>query len=261
MKKKKAFNVRYPKQRAEQIIKNHYTQREIKRLREKWNIPQDGIKVNEDSEKWQAWFDKSNDNYLDSAQHLKEESELKQKLQTLSYEQYPYKEREADQNRLASKIPINEYGNDLLVLRQQLELSDYWDTFIEHYLKFNTIEGLIGNNSAIHTIINAKTGEYEVYLRIWEHTRIQDIKAMWSQVRFHQQRILGFKKIFRDSDPRIIDRNLYIYNLHQSGDKVSDIADSVYKKYAKEDTEYTKEEEKIYLMTEEAIMKVISRIK
>lgn len=141
MRIKKVKKIRYPKQRAEQILKFPVFQQEILRLRKKWRLPETGIKSNKESEQWYAWFNKLNDDYLAS-------------------KEYNFK-----------LAPINKFRHDLITLRGKMGLSDYWDEFIERYLKFNDTYGLKGNNTSLVWQIDAGTGEKRAFIEYWGHTR------------------------------------------------------------------------------------------
>ena len=225
MKKKKAFDVRFPKQRAEQILKYPVFQQEILRLRKKWRLPEIGIKSNKESGQWHAWFYKLNDDYLDSKEYS------------------------------VKLAPINEFRRNLLTLRKQMRLSDYWDDFIERYLKFNDTYGLIGNNTSLVWQVDENTGERRTFIEFWGHTRREDILDTWSAAKVLQEKMPGYKKTFRDSDPQVLERDFYIYKLHLEGKSAKEITDDVYKHFVKE----LKDEKKIYDINEDAVRKAIRR--
>lgn len=225
MRIKKVKKIRYPKQKAEQILKYPVFQHEIFKLRKKWRLPEIGIKSNKESEQWHAWFYKLNDDYLASKEYSTE------------------------------LAPINEFRHNLLTLRKKMGLSDYWDEFIERYLKFNDTYSLKGNNTSLVWQIDENTGEKRTFIEYWGHTRREDILDAWSSAKFLQEKMPGYKKTFRDSDPQVLERDFYIYRLHLEGKSVKEIADDIYDHFVKE----LKDEQKIYEMTEDAIRKAITR--
>lgn len=253
MRIKKSLKIRFPKQRAEEIARRPFFQKEIARLRKKWRISVEGFQSNEESKQWHNWMAKISDDYLESEDYWKEVEHIK-KRQELPSAEYPYTQELEDWKNLRLKVPINQYKNDLLTFREQLNLSNYWGRFIERYLMFNDLYG-VSNNTAIEMQKKEKTGEWELYLRIWEHTRISDIKSIWSDVKVHQERIPGFKKTFRDSNVKIIERNEYIMALYGQGKNAKEIAQSVYKRFVgSDDARY----DDIYNLTDFTVRKIIS---
>lgn len=77
----------------------------------------------------------------------------------------------------------------------------------------------------------------------------------WSSAKFLQEKMTGYKKTFRDSNPQVLERDAYINKLHLEEKSLKEIADDIYNHFVKE----LKDEQKIYEMTEDSIRKVITR--
>jgi hypothetical protein len=249
---------RLPWQEAQKIVDNPYFQEEMIRLRKKWNIPEQGFTDIDKHQEWAKAFDRQEYEYIWSDEQAKARRLLKEKRQKLSPQEYTIAEEKKDWEELNAKIPVNEFHMDLNILRRELGLENYWDNFMQGYLISNKAGRLQGYNSYIESRIKADSTDSELYLRIFANTTLDDIKEMWHLVELHQSKLPGYKKLHRDSDPQIIERDKYIMELIVQGKKPRHIKHMVYNKFVGENDEKYNE---IYDLSDVNARQLVSKLR
>jgi len=234
IKKRKTTGKPKPRYKLDQkvaiLTKTLPFQEQIASLRRKWHIPQTGFAFTKEYKQW--W-----DNLSQQTKQSEQSLEHQQALQDIkahhitNFTRHSCLSYIAEYKHLQSQLPFTQFYLDLLDLRKKFHLSDYWAHFLEQYLEFNKVSTRKGYNTFIHIEHNPETKEQEVYLRIWEHTRIKDVKNIWSAVRLAQRTLPGFRGASRKSQPGILERDINIYQLHCQDEKPKDIADAINDKY------------------------------
>lgn len=216
---------RSPIQRASQLVNSSIFQRRIYELRNKWNIHKNGFQTDDEIGKWYDWLYKTSDEYLNKGNPVKNQ-------------------------------PILEFGRDIDKLRLNIKKSGYWRDVISHYLLRNMLPPL-ASNAVVSLDRDKTTKEWSISIRIWEHTRLKDINRVWKITRHLQNKIVGFKKSFRDPDPRIFERNQFILQQKKLNRKAKEIAIDVNNKFNVKTGKY----DDIYNMDASTVRKILSEEK
>ncbi len=187
MKKKEYFDKL--RQRVDQKLKLLFIrvdfQSDIKTLRSKWNIPQDGINEEEKNQEWQRWLDKKTDLYV-KINWPKAKETMKQLLS-----QGKLIERDDEQKRFNASVPLNAFHYDIWNLLHKYKLPAHWYNSLKRYLLFNDPNNLwipVGNVT-MEITWDDKTKHRRLALIIYADTTQDDIKSIWSQVMAEQDRL------------------------------------------------------------------------
>lgn len=209
------------RQKAKILISDPKFQEEIKSLRKKWNIPNDGFLSQDENEKWHNWIMESTDDFLDK--NRSEESKLE--LQLIKQRDWRGKEK-ANQD-FNGYVPINAFGLDLELLVSRYKLPSNWLEPIKRYLMFNKIEsmGIPGN-----VMIVTGVGKHgSLMLEINADTTLEDIKFMWPMIMAEQKRLPDKSKKFQPAPKLDVDKRAF--ELRNQGYKMTEIADIVSKEF------------------------------
>ena len=104
---------------------------DIKNLRIKWNIPQDGIKTETARLEWIQWLDSETDQYVDENW-----PECRSKMQEL-VQQGKLHERQDLSDEFNKKVPRNSFHYEITHLLYKYRLPSSWHSSIRHYILHN----------------------------------------------------------------------------------------------------------------------------
>lgn len=215
------------KQKAMLLVSNPDFQDDILRLRKKWSIPKEGIKSNEESEKWHRNL------YIAADQYTKEEwSKHRSELDKLK-KQGKYLKLEKRQKELNDAGPINAFRIDIKLMVKKYNLSPRWEESIRRYLLFNNVNNIGGFlGISIRTETDPESDIKKILLEIDEDTTLEDVKQFWSTIKFHQEH-LRYKKQKKFQPITYLERNKDAYELLKTGKSYKEIADILSRKYKK----------------------------
>lgn len=169
--------VKRQKQKINLLINRPDFKKAILSLREKWNIPKNGIKNQEK-------FDQLNNN-----------------------------------------IPVKDLLEDIKKIIHDQKISPRWINGVKRYLFLNDPNNMaIFIGPVITTKVDMNSNLETISIEINEDTIIEDIKAVWSEVKNSQDRLL-YKKQKKFQPIKNFERNKEAYNLQQQGKSLNEIAD------------------------------------
>lgn len=187
-------------------------------LRKKWEIPNEGFKLQTDLDKWYQIINKDTDEYFNQFWPSKRQelAELKSKSN--------FAEHKKALDEFNNKVPRNAFLRDIKKLTKEQELSPSWIDGVKRYLLFNNPDNIgIFIGPVISTKIDIEFETETISLEIEANTTIEDIKAIWPSVKEMQSR-LSYKKQEKFQPLRKFDRNKKAFELHQQGKKYKEIA-------------------------------------
>lgn len=206
------------KQTIKVLINKPKFQSTIVRLREKWNIPKDGIKDQEKLDLWYRDLDIKTQNYFDEVWPAKKQEII------LAKENGDFANSRKIQDDFNRNVPRNAFLNDTKVLIREQELSPRWLDGIKRYLLLNDPENMgIFVGPIISKNIDMEFGSETISIEIDATTTLRDIKAIWPEVKVMQSS-LSYSKRKKFQPLRKFDRNKKAYDLHMQGKKYSEIA-------------------------------------
>jgi hypothetical protein len=169
--------VKIQKQKINLLINRPDFEKAILFLREKWNIPKNGIKNQEE-------FDQLN-----------------------------------------NKIPVKDLLDDIKKIIHDQKISPRWINGVKRYLFLNDPNNMaIFIGPVITTKVDMNSDLETISIEINEDTTIKDIKAIWSEVKTSQSRLL-YKKRDKNQPIKNFERNKEAYDLQQQGKSLNEIAD------------------------------------
>lgn len=209
------------KQRARLLIARPDLQEEILGLRKKWNIPEDGIRTEEENRKWNGNLNNMTTKYFDN-EWKKHRDELIKLRGTGRLSVYKNKEKE-----LNNAAPLNAFRLDIKSLIKKYKLGARWEYGIKRYLLFNDINNMslsIGVTIAEH--LDDELEAYQLCLHIEEDTTLEDIKEIWPYVKEHQKRLSSYQKSKFHPIPNL-QRDKRAYELQMEGKSLEEIEDII----------------------------------
>jgi len=169
--------IKRQKQKINLLINRPDFEKAILSLREKWNIPKNGINNQEE-------FDQLN-----------------------------------------NKIPVKDLLDDIKKIIHDQKISPRWVNGIKRYLLSNDPDGMaLFLGPVIAAKVDMDSDLETISIEINEDTTIEDIKAVWSEVKNSQDRLL-YKKQKKFQPIKNFERNKEAYNLQQQGKSLNEIAD------------------------------------
>jgi len=216
-------------QKAKILISDPKFQQEIKELRGKWNIPQNGFTTNEENQNWHDWIMEVTDKFLD--ENCIEESKLEMDLSRMK----KWKEKEKANQNFNDQTPINAFHIDLDRLVSMYKLPSSWHESIKRYLMFNSVDlMMIPGNVSIAIGVGK---ERKLMLEINADTTLEDIKFIWPMVKAEQKRLPDKSNKFQPSTMIDIDKKAYELR-RQNKLKLSEIADIITEEFNLESYTY-----------------------
>ncbi|MBI3289864.1 hypothetical protein HYZ78_00530 [Candidatus Microgenomates bacterium] len=211
-------------------------QDDISKLRDKWQIPAEGIKTDEHRERWYGNLLVSTDKYYDEVWplHRKELDQLRKKKKI--------KELEEKRKQLNLMAPLNAFKEDISVMVQKYKIPPKWHHSIERYLLFNDPENMnVSLGVTIRTEKDEKTKLEKLYLEIEADTTLEDIKHIWPSVNFFQSK-LSYRKRKKFQPIRKLDLYKFVYDLREEGKTYKHIASRLENKFPRKSGPYEYEE-------------------
>lgn len=214
------------KQKIKVLVSKPDFQEDMRRLRKKWNIPEDGIKEEKDNQLWYRKLNQDTDKYFDE-EWPKHRSELDQLRESGKFKEW--KQREDELNDAA---PLNAFYKDIKSILKKYLLSPKWKDPVKRYLLYNDPNNMglsIGVTIAGH-LNDYEPVEYQLCLHIDEDTTLEDIKEIWPDVKEHQKNLI-YKKQQKYQPIPNFDRDKHIYELSQQGLSYEEIALKIQKDF------------------------------
>lgn len=217
------ITVRKTRQKSKLLAEQPKFKSEIKRLRKKWNIPEDGFQDYEEFNNWETVFNERNRvyqqvEYPEFITKFKKEPDYGQRLKEFN-----------------KKAPNNEFQDDLALLIKTQKLSPLWIQGLRGYLLRNFMPIPAGLIIEIST--DPLTDLPILKLVIQEDTSIKDVQSAWSEINEYQRKLPYWRQ--KKSQPiPYFERNKRAYELRQSGKSYKEIAE-ILTKELKTEYDYT----------------------
>ena len=212
-------NVQKIKQKLKILLSNDQFQDDILKLRCKYSINSDGLKSNEESEKWQRWLYRESDSFAKNNRYP-----LQTEFNTL-------REYMIARQKFNDSTPINAFNLDLENLISKYRLSPKLKNSLKHYLLFNNEEQIPPySNVSIHLNYDRTGKPKDLSLIIDQDTTLEDIKAIWPDVKIWQEG-LPYKTQRKFQPKPNLDEDLLILNLREKGKTFKEIEKYLSDKY------------------------------
>jgi hypothetical protein len=183
------------------ITANPEFQADVAELRLKWDIPKGGFTSSDETQNWNGWLYEQDEQW-----RLKEWPKYRKQLLKLK-EAGQLKEYEDENARVNKLMPLNAFSQNIGGLLKKYRLRPGLKDGIRGYLLVNHLGHNLG--VAIRTQEDPLTGFTELQLIIDENTTLNDIKAMWSAVNFHQGQLQYKKRQLRKRPQAERDKRAY----------------------------------------------------
>lgn len=207
------------KQAIRVLVSRPAFQKEIADLREKWHIPPEGIKNEDDNQNWNRQLDIDTDEYYEA-----EWPKCRAEIDKLNAEK-KFRETEEKRKEWNAKAPLNAFRDDIWSVVRKYRLSPQWHTGIHRYLLYNDPDNL--NLTTGVTIVNTlKNGMKLISLEIDGDTTLKDVKHIWSLVK-RMQKDLMYRQADKFQPIKNFERDTKIYTLDQEGKTLSEIAETI----------------------------------
>lgn len=128
-------------------------------------------------------------------------------------------------DQLNNNIPVKDLLDDIKKIIHDQKISPRWINGIKRYLFLNDPNNMaIFIGPVISTKVDIKSDLETISIEINEDSTIEDIKAIWSEVKNSQARLL-YKKRDKNQPIKNFERNKKAYDLKQEGKTLTEIAD------------------------------------
>ena len=216
-------------QKIKVLVNRPNFQEDISKLRKKWKIPSEGIKIEKNNQKWNKELNEATDKYYQEEwpTHRKK---LEQLQRSKTYGQYKQKIKEL--NNLA---PLNAFELDINAVLKKYKLSPRWKNPIRRFILFNDSNNLnvsIGVTVTSH-LNNFDSAKQQLSINIEEDTILKDIKAIWPTVKEMQSK-LHYKQQKKFQPIKNLERDKLAYELRDKGKTYSEIANILSEKFHKD---------------------------
>ncbi len=210
-------------------------------LRKKWDIPEGGLQTQDELDNWYRKLNDDTENYFNTLWPLK-----RQKLMEVR-SKGSLGEHKRIQDKFNNEAPRNAFLIDIKRLTKEQKLSPRWIVGIKQFLLFNNPDNMgMFVGPIISTKFDLEFGTETISLEIEANTTLEDVKAIWPEIKEMQSR-LPYVKQRRFQPLRKFGRNKKAFELHQQGKKYREIA-----------VELSTKEKECY---EEDVSKMIERYK
>ncbi len=211
------------KQAIKVLVSRPAFQKEITDLREKWHIPPEGIKNEDDNQNWNRQLDIDTDEYYKT-----EWPKCRAEIDKLNAEK-KFREAEEKRKECNAKAPLNEFRDDIWSVVRRYRLSPRWHTGIRRYLLFNDPDNL--NLTAGVTMVTTwENGMKRIALEIDGDTTLNDVKHIWPWVK-QMQKSLMYRQADKYQPIKNFDRDKRIYELSHEGKSSNDIGDTIQQEF------------------------------
>jgi hypothetical protein len=189
-------------------------------LRKKWEIPNEGFKSQTNLDKWYQKINENTEEYFNQFWPSKRQElvELKSKSN--------FAEHKKALDEFNNKAPRNAFLIDVKKLTHEQKLSPRWIEGIKRFLLFNNPDNMgMFVGPVISTKFDSEFKTETIYLGIEANTTLEDVKAIWPEIKEMQAR-LPHSKQKKFQPLRKFDRNKIAYELHLAGKKYREIAEA-----------------------------------
>lgn len=181
-------------------------------FRKKWNIPEDGIKTEDDNHDWRIWLSEETNKYVDQylPEHRKEAQELLNQNKLI--------ERDDLNKAFNNKVPRNAFRLQILGFLKRYKIPSQWEEITRRYLLFNKeIEPHIPLNSVtLQENWDFDIGSWQLSLLLSADSTLEDIKAIWPLVKEQQSKLYDYSdKKFQPIPNLEIDKRAYELKLQK----------------------------------------------
>ncbi len=216
------------KQKIKLLVNRPDFQKIILVLRKKWNIPKDGFQKQEDIDNWNNKLNFDSDKYLEEVLPAKKK-DMDKAINDKNTELYFQLRNEFNNN-----LPRNAFLNDIKKLVHDQRISPRWINGIKRYLLSNNLDNMaIFLGPVIATKVDMELDLETISIEINEDTVLDDIKAIWPEVKKRQSELL-YKKRNKNQPMKNFERNKKAYKLKQEGKNLKEIAEILSNKYKKD---------------------------
>ncbi len=213
------------KQKLEILHARPDFQADVLVFRKKWNIPEDGIKTEDDSHDWRVWLNEETNKYIDK--YLPEHRQQTQEL----FQQNKLIERDDLNKAFNAKVPRNAFRLQILGFLKKYKIPFQWEEITRRYLLFNKgVEPHIPLNSVtLQENWDFDMGSWQLSLLLSADTTLEDIRAIWPFVKEEQAKLHDYDKKFQPIPNLEIDKRAH--KLKQQKLTNSNIADEINKDF------------------------------
>lgn len=207
------------KQAIKVLVSRPAFQKEIAGLREKWHIPPEGIKNEDDNQNWNSQLDIDTDDYYKT-----EWPKCRAEIDKLNAEK-KFREAEEKRKECNANAPLNAFRDDIWIVVRKYRLSPRWHNAIRRYLLFNDPDNL--NLTAGVTIVNTwENGMKLISLEIDGDTTLKDVKHIWPWVKLMQKDLM-YRQADKFQPIKNFERDTRIYTLDKEGKTLTEIAETI----------------------------------
>lgn len=207
-------------QRIKILINRPDFQKDITFLRNKWKIPQKGLKTENENEEWNNWILDETDNYYDT----KWPKETKKILKLRSLKKY--NEAEEIKKTINSGAPLNALNNDVWVIIINYDLPPKWHDGVKNYLLSGDPKYL-RNQTGLTVSFNWDHGVMRPSIEFDKDTTLTDLKRVWSWAK----RLLKRNKNTKFQPIKNLDRDKRAYELEKEGKTPTEMEDIIEKEF------------------------------
>lgn len=209
-------------------MSNPEFQRDISELRVLWKIPSDGLKTNEESEKWHNQHCEDSERYFDEVWLAN-----RPKFETLRQEK-KFLEVDKLKKELNDANPVNALRKSIKNLLVKYRLAPRWESPVKMYLLSNQLQGMgmfLGVVTRLE--LDEDNGLERLLIEINDDTTLDDVKRSWSWIKIQQNK-LSYKKQKKFQPIRQFERDKMAFELNEQGKTLKEIADELGRKFEKE---------------------------
>lgn len=202
------FDKRYEriKQKLSILYARPDFQADVLVFRKTWNIPEDGIKTEDDNHQWKVWLNEETNKYVEK--YLP----IHQREAKILFDQNKLIERDDLNREFNAKVPRNAFRREILLFLKKYKIPLQWEEITRRYLLFN-------NEIELHAPLNSVTlqenwnfdiGSWDLMLLLSADTTLEDIKAIWPLVKEQQVKLYDYPdKKFQPIPNLEIDKRVY----------------------------------------------------
>lgn len=202
-------------------------QLDVTEFRKRWNIPEDGIKTEEDNQSWREWLEDETNKYIE--QHRQEHHKQMQDL----LQQNKQAERDDLHKAFNSRVPRNAFRLEILRFLKKYKIPFQWQEITRRYLLFNKKnddERMPINSVTLQENWDFDINGWQLTLILSADTTLDDVKAIWPLVKAEQSKLYDHEsKKFQPIPNLKIDERAY--ELKQQKMTNSSIADEINKEF------------------------------
>lgn len=234
--KKSSLNKKdYFKQKVDLLTLNPEFQKDILRFRKKWSIPKNGFKDCEGTEEYQAWLDKTSDEYTNSEAYKTQKKLLSNEMNLATNKNDPklYINAQEKLKLLESKVPLNDYFNDQKIIATKYELSENYKMALGVFLLCGAFHSVYVPKTPVRVWYERNPEDKKkIFIEIYADTTIEDIREAWPMIKKWQKDMLGYKE-GRKRKTTYYNMNKRIFELHQKNTPHEEISTIIEREFGR----------------------------